>query len=163
MISLWLIILIILTFILIILGLLGLVLPFIPDLPLIWLGIAVYAIFTKFAAISWQLLLALFMLTIVVFLLDFWVGVIGAKTFGASRFGIVGSFLGMFFGLMAGSIPGLLVGAIIGAFLGELFSGRDYQQAVKSGLGTVIGFLAGRVLKMIAAVIMVGIFLVKII
>lgn len=163
MFSFWLIILIILTFILIVLGLVGLVLPVVPDLPLIWLGIAVYSIFTKFAFVSWQLLLALFLLTIIVFLLDFWVGVVGARAFGASRSGLAGAFFGMWIGLIFLNIPGMILGAVIGAFIGEMFSGQSYQQAIKSGLGTVIGFLAGRVLKMITAAIMVGIFLVKII
>lgn len=157
------ILLILLTFILIILGLLGLVIPFIPDLPLIWLGITAYAVFTKFLIVSWQLVLILLAITIVVFALDFWIGVAGAKTFGASRHGVMGAILGMLLGIFAGGIVGMLFGAFAGAFIGEMIAGRDYQQAVKAGAGTVLGFLAGRMLKLIVAVVMVGIFLVKII
>ncbi len=164
MFTIWLILLIIITFILIIAGLLGLVMPIIPDLPLIWLGIAVYAVFTKFMIISWQWLLVLFLIAAAVYALDIWLGTLGAKVAGASRFGVMGAILGMLLGIFIGGVVGMLFGAFVGAFLGEfLLAGRSYEKAMKAGAGTVIGFLAGRMLKIIAAVVIVGIFLMKII
>jgi len=163
MILFWLIIVILVAFILIILGLLGLVIPIIPDLPLIWLGIAVYAIFTKFTVISWQLLLILFILAGVVFALDFWIGIAGAKVSGASRYGVMGAILGMLAGIFIGGIFGMFFGAFAGVFIGELIAGKNQKQAIRAGLGTIMGFMAGRFLKLVTAVIMVGIFLVKII
>ncbi len=164
MLTFWLIILIIITFILIIAGLLGLVIPFIPDLPLIWLGIAVYAVFTKFLIVSWQWLLVAFLVAGAVYALDIWLGALGAKAAGASRYGLLGAMAGMLLGIFAGGPVGLLFGAFVGAFLGEfLLAGRNYEKAMKAGAGTVIGFLAGRLLKIVTAVVMVGMFLVKII
>lgn len=164
MLTIWFILLIIVTFILIIAGLFGLVIPIIPDLPLIWLGIAVYAVFTKFLIISWQWLLGLFLVTAIVYALDIWLGALGVKVAGASRYGLLGAMLGMLLGIFAGGPVGMVFGAFVGAFLGEfLLAGRSYEKAMKAGVGTVIGFLAGRMLKIIAAVIIVGMFLVKII
>ncbi|MFH1225963.1 MAG: DUF456 domain-containing protein [bacterium] len=164
MLTIWFIILIIITFALIIAGLMGLVFPFIPDLPLIWLGIAIYAAATKFVFITWQLLLILFLVGAAVYALDIWLGALGAKAAGASRYGFLGAMLGMLLGIFAGGPIGMMFGAFVGAFLGELIlAGRNYEKALKAGLGTVIGFLAGRLLKIITAVVMVGIFLVKMI
>lgn len=164
MLTIWFIILIVIVFILIIAGLLGLVIPIIPDLPLIWLGIAIYAAFTKFMIISWQWLLVAFLITAAVYALDVWLGALGAKVAGASRYGLLGAMAGMLLGIFAGGPMGMIFGAFIGAFLGEfLLAGRNYQKAIKAGLGTLVGFLAGRLLKIITAVVIVGMFLVKII
>lgn len=164
MVTFWLVILTAVALILIIAGLMGLVAPIIPDLPLIFLGMAVYAVFTKFQIISWQWLLTVFLVLAVVYALDIWLGALGAKVAGASRYGLLGAMVGMLLGIFAGGPMGMVFGAFIGAFFGEfLLAKRNYQKAIKAGLGTLIGFLAGRVLKIITAVIMVGMFLVKII
>ncbi|WP_310688490.1 DUF456 domain-containing protein [Aliifodinibius sp. S!AR15-10] len=49
---------------------------------------------------------------------------------------------------------GLVAGPVIGAFIGELVSGKEADHAMKSAFGSFVGFLAGTLLKVIAAVMM---------
>lgn len=55
-------------------------------------------------------------------------------------------------------VLGIIVGPFIGALLGELIVRREGGQTVKSAFGTIIGFLAGTLLKIIVVMIMIGFF-----
>ena len=153
----------ILAFILMFLGLFGSVLPGLPGAPLILLGALLYAWHTGFAAVTWSVLLWLLILTILSYFLEFLASVFGVKKLGGSRWGMAGAFLGGIIGLLAGGLVGVLVGPFLGAFLLELIKTEDPGRSLKSGFGSLAGFLAGVVGKLILAVIMIGIFLVKII
>jgi uncharacterized protein len=151
------------TFTLMFLGLLGSVLPGLPGAPLIFAGALLYAWHTGFAAVTWTVLLWLLILTILSQVLEFLASVLGVKKLGGSRWGMMGACLGGIIGLLAGGLVGVLVGPFLGAFLLELIKTEDLRKSAKSGVGSLAGFLAGVVGKLILAVIMIGIFLLKII
>jgi uncharacterized protein YqgC (DUF456 family) len=144
-------------------GLIGSVLPFIPGSPLILLGAFIYAWYTDFLVVIWGTLVILLLLTVLSQILDYLASILGAKKFGASRWGMSGAFLGGIIGLFSGGILGILIGPFIGALLLELFHGQDLPASLKIGLGTLVGFLGGAIGKIIIALTMIGIFLVKII
>jgi uncharacterized protein len=83
-------------------------------------------------------------------------GAAGSKWFGGTRWGavgaIVGSIVGMFF------MPyGLLLGPLIGAFASELlFARKQSHHAAISGVGSVVGTLAGMGFKIIVGLLMVA-------
>jgi uncharacterized protein YqgC (DUF456 family) len=57
---------------------------------------------------------------------------------------MAGTLLGMFF------MPwGVIVGPFIGAVAGEMMGGQDLPYAIRSGIGTLLGFLFGTLLKVI--------------
>ena len=143
-------------------GLLGIVFPFIPSTPLIWLGVFIYAVCDGFESISWLLLLIFAVLTIISLALDYLGGVIGAKKFGATKWGIIGSLFGGIGGFLTGGIVGLIIGPFLGAVLLELVFGKDLRGAFKSGVGTLVGFIGGAVAKLAIGVIMIGIFIWKV-
>ncbi|MBU1149196.1 DUF456 domain-containing protein [Patescibacteria group bacterium] len=145
------------------LGLLGILLPFLPGIPLIFLGSFIYAAYTDFREITGGTILLFVGITIFCFLIDYLSGIIGAKKYGASAYGILGAFLGMIIGLLTLGIVGLVVGPFIGAVILEIASGRQSERAIKVGMGTMVGFLAGTFFKFILGFLMIGIFLVKII
>jgi uncharacterized protein YqgC (DUF456 family) len=144
-------------------GLIGSVLPFVPGSPLILLGAFVYAWYTDFLVVTWGTLVILLLLTVLSQILDYLASILGAKKFGASRWGMSGAFLGGIIGLFSGGILGILIGPFIGALLLELLHGQDLPASLKIGLGTLVGFLGGAIGKIIIALTMIGIFLVKII
>jgi uncharacterized protein YqgC (DUF456 family) len=144
-------------------GLIGSVLPFIPGSPLILLGAFIYAWYTDFLVVTWGTLVILLLLTVLSQILDYLASILGAKKFGASRWGMSGAFLGGIIGLFSGGILGILIGPFIGALLLELLHGQDLPASLKIGLGTLVGFLGGAIGKIIIALTMIGIFLVKII
>jgi len=157
------VIIIILTASLMLIGLAGSILPFLPGSPLILLGAFIYAWHTDFMVITWGTLTVLLVLVILSQVLDYLASILGAKKFGASRWGMAGAFIGGIIGLFFGGILGILIGPFVGKLLLELFRGREMNASLKIGLGTLIGFLGGVVGKFIIALTMVGIFLAKII
>ncbi|MGR3176333.1 MAG: DUF456 domain-containing protein [Candidatus Scalindua sp.] len=143
-------------------GLSGVVLPIVPSTSLIWLGVFIYAVCDGFESISWLLLLIFAVLTIFSVVLDYFGGVIGAKKFGATKWGIIGSIFGGIGGFFMGGIVGIIIGPFLGAVLLELVFGKDLTGAFKSGVGTLVGFIGGAVVKLAIGVIMIGIFIWKV-
>jgi uncharacterized protein YqgC (DUF456 family) len=152
-----------LTAVLMFLGLLGSILPVLPGTPLILLGALVYAWYTGFTVISWITLLALLALTLLSYFLDIFASALGVKKLGGSRWGMAGALLGAIIGLVFGGLLGLILGPFVGAFLLELAKKKDPAASLRSGVGTLLGFLAGTIGKLILAAIMIGIFVVKLI
>jgi len=153
----------VLTAVLMFLGLLGSVLPGLPGAPLILLGALLYAWYTGFTVITWMTLLALLTLAALSYFLEFFASALGVKKFGGSPWGMAGALIGAVFGLLFGGLPGLILGPFLGAFLLELAKTKDVHASLKSGVGTLMGFLAGVIGKLIIAVIMIGIFVMKLI
>ena len=60
-------------------------------------------------------------------------------------------------GLTVG-IFGFVIGAFVGAFLLELLVNKESKKALRAGLGSFIGFLAGSVLRLVIGAAMIGIF-----
>ena len=82
-------------------------------------------------------------------------GAAGAKWFGGTRWGAAGALLGTLVGLFF--MPfGLLVGPLLGAILFELALARkETKPAVISGVGSVVGTLAGMGAKIVIGALMI--------
>lgn len=143
------------------LGLAGSVLPMLPGSPLIFAGALLYAWQTQFAAVGWADLAVLGALALAGQGLDYLASALGAKKYGASRWGMAGACIGGALGLVAASIPGLVIGSFAGAVGLELVKGGTMRASVRVGWGALVGFLCGAVGKVIIAVFMVGYFLVQ--
>ncbi len=135
--------------ILVVLGFLGCILPVLPGAPLSYLGVLLLH-FTSYAPFSNEFLIFWAVVVIVVQILDYYIPVWGTKRFGGSRWGSIGSAIGVIIGLFLGPW-GIILGPFAGAVIGELLYGRASGEALKAGLGSFIGFLAGTVVKLIVA------------
>lgn len=155
-------IILIITLLIMLVGLSGIVIPIIPSTPLILIGIVIYAACDGFESISRLLLLILGVLTIFSVVIDYFGGVIGAKKFGATKWGIIGSIFGCIGGFFTGGTVGIIIGPFLGAVLLELVFGKDLRGALKSGVGTLAGFIGGAITKLAIGVIMIGIFIWKV-
>lgn len=155
------ILLIIICFGLMTVGMAGVILPFLPGVPIAWVGIFLYAWGTGFQRISLFEILIFLGLTILAVLLDFLAPLWGAKKYKASKYGIAGAFLGVIIGIIGLGPLGIIIGPLLGAFLGELLAKKEIPQALKSGLGTFLGFLGGILIKIIIILIMFGFFVVS--
>lgn len=82
-------------------------------------------------------------------------GAAGSRWFGGSRWGAFGALIGTVVGLFF--LPfGLLLGPLIGAVVCELaFARKEASPAVVSGVGSVVGTLAGLVVKAVVGLLMV--------
>lgn len=142
-------------------GLIGAVAPVIPGPLLVLAGALLYAWHGDFLIITWGTLGVLATLTVVSKVLDYVASIIGARAFGASRWGMVGGCVGALAGFLLANIPGAIAGLFLGACLFEYARGRDMKTSARVGLGTVIGFLAGTVGKILITVVMIAIFVWK--
>jgi uncharacterized protein YqgC (DUF456 family) len=138
-------------------GLAGTVLPLIPG-PILILGGAVVNALT-IGSVGWPTILALTVLMLISQALDLVSGSLGAKWFGATKWGAIGGILGAVVGLFFG-IVGIFVGPFVGALIGELLGGKDILPAGKSSWGTFLGTTAGLFAKVVVGVIMVAWFVV---
>ncbi len=149
--------------ILIFLGLIGTIVPGLPGVGFIFGGILLYALFFGIETVGMTALIFLGIVTLASFLLDFLASLYGAKRFGASRYGVMGSALGGIVGLIFLSLPGLFLGVFGGAVIGEYgFGKKTSYEALRVGVGSILGFLAGTLIKVVLAFIMIGVFVAKI-
>ena len=140
------IILIIVSALCLIVGLLGCVLPMLPGPPIAYVGLLLLHATDKVQFSTTQLLVWL-LIVIVVQVLEHFAPMLGSKYSGGSKWGSWGCFVGTILGLFF--LPwGIIVGPFLGAVVGELLKGAESRQAVKSGIGSLIGFLFGTVLKL---------------
>lgn len=139
-------------------GLVGALLPYLPGAPLILAGAALYAVATDFTPVGWGRLGILGALTGLGFGLDSVAGAVGARRFGGSRWAVVGALAGGLVSLAVGPAR-LLLGPAAGAVAGELLRTGELAGSLRSGLGAVVGLVAGAVAEFALAVTMVGLFL----
>ncbi len=151
-----------LTVVLMLLGLAGSVLPLLPGAPLILAGALLYAWHTGFTPFGWADLAVMAVLALAGQALDYAAAVLGAKGYGASRWGIAGAAIGGMLGLILGNIIGLIAGSFAGAVLCEALKGRDFKASVRSGYGALAGFFCGAVGKLLLAIAMVGYFVLRV-
>lgn len=140
-------------------GLAGIFLPFIPGVPLAWLGFFIFAFGTGFDRISLTTTIVFFVIMLLTAALDFLASMIGAKKYGASKWGVIGASLGLLVGFLIFGFWGIILGPFIGTLVGEMIARKGWVQALKPALGTFFGFLAGTLLKIVVVLIMIGFFI----
>lgn len=144
---------------LILAGLLGIFLPGLPGAPLMFLGMLLWGIYTHFEKIGFLTYLVLAILTLIISFADYYSGTLGAKKYGASRFGLLSAVFFGILGFMYFNIVGLILGMFLGVILGEFLGGKNLKKSLKIGGGIILGFLGGVIFKAIAALIMIGVFI----
>jgi uncharacterized protein len=140
-------------------GLVGSVVPWLPGPPFVLAGAVVWALATDFDTLGWGRLAILAALTALSVVLEFVTTAVGARRYGASRWGMLGAIVGALVGVFFGPI-GLFVGCIAGAVGAELIRGSELAASVRSGIGALVGLLAGLVADLVVCVTMIGLFLV---
>jgi len=150
------------TIVLFAVGLIGTVLPVFPGTTIILAGAVIHRIMLgPEKSIGWHGIVVLVLLTLATYALDFLSGYLGAKYFGATKWGMFGAALGAIIGILFGII-GLLVGPVIGAIVGEFIAGKRMIDAGRAGWGSLLGNLGGMVGKLVIALAMITIFLMTV-
>jgi uncharacterized protein YqgC (DUF456 family) len=149
-------------------GVAGVFLPVVPTPLLPWAGLLACHLLWTDGPVGGRFLLAASVLTLFAHGFEFAGGFLGAKWFGATWRGALGALVGGVVGpLVCFFIPlpftfflGLFAGPFVGALLGELLGKREWADATKSGIGTVLGNLASMLVKFAAALALLVGFLV---
>ncbi len=145
-----------------IIGIAGSILPFLPGIPLVFLAVIGYGWYEGFKEITVHYVAMVGALTILSLVVDYLSGVWGAKKVGSSKAGIIGAFLGVVIGVFFGPL-GILLGPLAGAFAGEYLMLRDFNQAAKVAIGTMVGVITGVGFKMLVGIGVLISFLVMIV
>ena len=141
-----------------------LIIPFgIPGTFIIVGTVIIYAWITNFAVITWQFIGVLLLISIVVELVEFFLGAAAASKFGASKLGMFGAIVGGFLGAIIGTPVTPLIGTLLGAFIGsftgaalfEYIGSSDVQKSLRAGFGAFLGAVGGKLTKIAAAIAMV--------
>jgi hypothetical protein len=140
-------------------GLVGTVVPLLPGTTIILAAAILHHLLLGEAqSVGWWTIAGLAVLAVLSYALDLVSGSIGARWFGATRWGacggIVGALVGMFFFPL-----GLFLGPMLGVLIGEILGGKDLLPASKTTWGTLLGTTAGLVAKFTIALLMIGWFL----
>ena len=153
--------LILIGFTLVLLGLVGSFVPIIPGPISAWLGLLVLYQ-TSFLALDFYFLGTTLIIALGVFLLDYFIPMIGAKKFGGTKAGATGATIGLLIGVLFMGPIGIFVGPFIGALFVELIRDfSDKKTALKAAMGSLIGFLTGVFLKF-SVTLVYAIYFVKI-
>ena len=114
----------------------------------ILLGLAVLVAWIgEFEHLGWPLLLFLLGLALLGEVVESVLGILVARGFGASRWGMIGTLVGGIGGAalgtawlpLVGSLLGAVGGAFAGAFLGERLGGKPTRQSLRAGAGALLG------------------------
>ncbi len=134
--------------VLILLGLAGSILPILPGPPLSFSGLFLLALLKRFSPpLTPPLVIILAVVTVLVVVMDYIIPLLGAKRYGASKWGVWGSVLGMAIG-MFWSPFGMLAGAFIGAVVAEWLVGKKKREALRAGWGVLMGTLFATILRL---------------
>jgi uncharacterized protein YqgC (DUF456 family) len=162
------------TFLFLLAGVAAVFVPGVPTPLLSWLGVLLCAVAWKGGPVNGILLAVATALTALAHIFEFVGSYFGAKWFGASWRGGLGAFAGGILGMIAllllpvpggvfFAIAGLFAGPFIGAVVGELLGNREWREAAKSGLGTVLGNFAAMLLKLAITLLLLAGFTVALV
>jgi uncharacterized protein len=129
--------------------------PVVPATIIIWLAALLHAVMTGFQPIDWTFLLGLGLVGSSAFVIDNLAAAWGARKFGGSSAAGWGALLGGIAGIFVLPPFGFVICPVIGAVLLEMVvSKKSFEEALKSGIGTLVGMLGGIGLKLLIHVAM---------
>jgi uncharacterized protein len=138
--------------------------PVVPATIIIWLAALVHALITGFQPINWTFLIGLALVGSSAFVIDNLAAAWGARKFGGSSAAGWGALLGGIAGIFVLPPFGFLICPVLGAIALEMIvSKKSFEQAAKSGVGTLVGMLGGIGLKLLVHLAMGIMVIIKIV
>lgn len=153
--------LIVLGVICLLVSLVGTIVPVLPGVPLGYVGLLLLQATDK-VQFSTPFLLIWAAVVVVIQLMDTFLPVWTTKWSGGSKAGVLGSTIGLFVGFFFAPI-GIVAGPFVGALVGELMAGKAFVSALKSGGASLLGFLGGIIIKLVAVGMMIYYFVAALI
>ncbi len=141
-------------------GMAGAVYPVLPGALAIYAGFFVYGFMIGFEPFGVWFWLIQTTIVAVLMVADYAVSALGVKKFGGTRASVIGSTIGLLIGPFVIPVAGLLIGPFIGAVVGELIVGTEFRQAVRAGIGALVGFFSGLVVKFVLQLLMIVLFII---
>lgn len=144
-------------------GMAGAVYPVLPGALAVYAAFFVYGWMIGFEPFGLWFWLIQTTIVAVLMIADYAVSALGVKKFGGTRASVIGSTIGLLVGPFVIPVAGLLIGPFIGAVAGELLAGTDMRQALRAGVGALVGFFSGLVVKFALQLLMIILFIIWIV
>ena len=141
-------------------GIAGTILPMLPGTPLILVGMLAYGYMTGFVTLDLNFFLLQGLATTLTFGVDYVAAAVGTRQYGGSRQAAVGAVIGTLIGAVTLGPLGLVAGCFIGAVGGELLGGKPPAQAMRVGVGALVGFVGAIGAKLAIAALMIAWFFI---
>ncbi len=142
------------------LGLAGTIVPVLPGPTLILLAAAGYALLTGFSKNGGQMLATMAVLAIASGAARLWLAKSGASRVGASRQSMLLGLTLAVMGFFVLPVIGALIGGILGIYLAEYGRTQNRTKAWQATRGVLLGFGAGYLVEVAAALLMMGMWIV---
>jgi hypothetical protein len=153
---------------LLIIGFVGSVLPVLPGPPLSYSALLLLLLHPAARAVmetnNFIWLIVLGILTLFITAIDYYMPICGTKRFGGTKAGSRGSTIGLIVAVLLTLLTSglaailIIVGPFIGAYLGEKQVGQSNQVAMKSAVGSFLGFIAGTFMKVAVVLVIAAYF-----
>ena len=154
---------IIIGILLIITGFVGSIVPGIPGPPIAYLSLIILLLIdepgVQLSTNNYFVLISIGIVTILLTVLDFYLPIWGTKQFGGTPSGTRGSTYGLVTAVILTILTSgfgvllLIIGPFVGAYLGEKYAGNNDEVALKSGIGSFLGFISGTFIKLILVLV----------
>ncbi|MFC1549322.1 DUF456 domain-containing protein [Nitrospirota bacterium] len=144
-----------------VLGVVGSVMPALPGPPLGYIGLLLLHFARGGEVYSASFLIIFGLLTVAAVLMDYALPAAGAKIYGASKYGIIGSVVGMIIGLLVFAFIGMMAGMFLGAVIGEYMAGKKTGQAMRAGTASFLGGVAAMAIKLTLCVVLLFFILIN--
>ncbi len=132
----------------------GIIFSILPPLPgpILSFGAMLIMYFTSEAVASWVVFL-FGVFTIGITVLDYILPVAATKKFGGTKAGIWGGIIGTVIGVLFIPGIGIIIGPLLGAIIGDLIGGNQIKAALKSGVGSFLGFVVATLIKVTFSIV----------
>jgi uncharacterized protein YqgC (DUF456 family) len=141
-------------------GVLGVVVPLVPGSLLLVLGTVTLALSDSFRRVGWGTVVFSAVLAASISAVDLAAAALGTKVAKVSRSAVLGASVGFVVGLFFG-LPGILFGPAAGAMLFEYARDPRFRQALRAGTFAFLGLVAGSVVKVALALVLVGVVVLR--
>jgi len=148
--------------VLVLVGIIGAIVPGIPG-PIISFVALLLLQLKEAVPFSEEFLIIMGLIAAGVTFLDYVVPIWGTKKFGGTKMGVRGSIVGLLVGIFVLPILGIIIGPFgllgiilgpfVGAYIGEKMGGQDSKLAMRSAVGSFIGFITGTFMKLVYSII----------
>lgn len=144
-----------------VIGLFGTFIPLLPGLWLMCISILAYGVFDGWHDYSISFFVVSLILAILGNLVDFGGSVLGAKKFGASSIGSIGTIVGGIVGSVLAKVPGAFLGGIFGTLFGELYHKKSVKSAMKASAGTMVGMAVSALAQFLIGLVLLVTTIIK--
>lgn len=143
------------------LGIVGCVAPALPGPPISYAAMLLYHFAAPENKFSLTILLVSLVFVLLVATLDYILPIYTTKKFGGTKYGVWGGVIGLLLGFI---IPpwGIILGPLVGAIVGDLVAGKQFESALKSGMGSFVGFLIATSAKLAVSITIAVVVIIQI-